>query len=74
MKEFLGIDQFTNPLMFATLWMTWMTFIGSVCRGKDYGMMAISFGPSDTLFKFQFINSKHLLSKFEIVMSNFQKL
>jgi hypothetical protein len=51
-----------------------MTFIGSVCRGKDYGMMAISFGPSDTLFKFQFINSKHLLSKFEIVMSNFQKL
>jgi hypothetical protein len=27
MKEFLGIHQFTNPLMFATLWMTLMTFI-----------------------------------------------
>jgi hypothetical protein len=27
MKEFLGIHQFTNPLMFAILWMTWMTFI-----------------------------------------------
>jgi hypothetical protein len=71
MKEFLGIDQFTNPLMSITLWMTWMTFIGFTFRGRDYGMAATSFGPSNTLFKFQLINSKHKLLKFEIVMNNF---
>jgi hypothetical protein len=31
--------------------------------GEDYGMVAISFGPFDTLFKFQLINSKHKIIK-----------
>jgi hypothetical protein len=35
-------------------------------------MVAASFGPSDTLFKFQLINSKLKLLKFEIVMNNSQ--
>jgi hypothetical protein len=33
-------------------------------------MVATSFGPSDTLFKFQLINSKLKLLKFVIVMNS----
>jgi hypothetical protein len=47
-------------------------FVGSARRGRDYGMVATSFGPSDTLFKFWFINSKHKLLKSDIMMNNFQ--
>jgi hypothetical protein len=49
-------------------------FVGSALRGRDYGMVDTSFGPSDTLFKVQLINSKHKLLKSEIVMNNSQKL
>jgi hypothetical protein len=49
-------------------------FIGSTFRGRDYGMVATSFGPFDTLFKFELINSKHKLLKSEIVMKDSQKL
>jgi hypothetical protein len=41
-------------------------------QGRDYGMVDPSFGLFDTLFKFYFINSKHKLLKFEIVMNNSQ--
>jgi len=47
-------------------------FVGFAFRGRDYGMVATSFGLSDTLFKFQLINSKHKLLKSEIVMNNSQ--
>jgi hypothetical protein len=47
------------------------SFVGFALRGREYGMVAISFGPYDTLFNFQLINSKHKLLKFEIVMNNF---
>jgi hypothetical protein len=47
-------------------------FVGSAFKGRNYGMVAISFCPFDTLFKFQLINSKHKLLKFEIVMNNSQ--
>jgi hypothetical protein len=47
-------------------------FVDFTLRGKDYGMVATSFGLFDTLFKFQLINSKHKLLKFEIVMNNSQ--
>jgi hypothetical protein len=31
--------------------------------GRHYGMVATSLGPSNTLFKFQLINSKHKIIK-----------
>jgi hypothetical protein len=43
-------------------------------RGRDYGMVATSFGMSNILFNFQLINSKHKLLKFEIVLNNSQNL
>jgi hypothetical protein len=49
-----------------------MGFVGSPLRGRDYGMVATSFGLSDTLFKFLLIKSKHKLLKFKIVMNNSQ--
>jgi hypothetical protein len=42
--------------------------------GRDYGMVAISFGPFDTLFKFQLINSKHKIIKIWNSDEQFSKL
>jgi polyisoprenoid-binding protein YceI len=47
-------------------------FVGFVLKGREYGIVATSFSLFDTLFKFQFINSKHKLLKSEIVMNNSQ--
>jgi hypothetical protein len=48
--------------------------VGFVMRGKDYGMVATSFGLSNTLFKFYLINLKHKLLIFEIVLNKSHNL
>jgi len=45
-------------------------FLLALLSWRDYKMVATSFGPSDTLFKFQLINSKLKLLKFVIVMNS----
>jgi hypothetical protein len=49
-------------------------FVGFALKGKDYGMVATSFGLSSTLFKFSLINLKHKLLIFEIVLNNYDNL
>jgi Tol biopolymer transport system component len=61
-KQRLLTKSNANPTL---LW--WVCHEGE----RDYGMVAISFGQSNTLFQFKLINSKHKLLKFEIVMNKF---
>ncbi len=57
-------------LIFFYVFIQWILFIGCAFSGRDYGMVATSFSSFDTLFKFQFINSKHKLLKFSVYMKN----